>query len=138
MAQTSRLVIEIDSRDAEAKAADTHKALEDAGLGIQPALNGRHLSAPRSANHKNVALTCHKYGRPEVNAGNPVFKDWQSRRCFCRKPPIHQRPVCENNPMNDAKSSPNGPVVETPHEWPTITASPPLTNSPNTKLPSSP
>ncbi|MFL8988689.1 phage tail length tape measure family protein [Pseudomonas sp. QLc11A] len=42
MAQTSRLVIELDSRDAEAKAADTRKALEaleDAGLSIQPALN---------------------------------------------------------------------------------------------------
>lgn len=42
MAQTSRLVIELDSRDAETKAADTRKALEaleDAGLAIQPALN---------------------------------------------------------------------------------------------------
>lgn len=42
MAQTSRLVIELDSRDAEAKAADTRKALEaleGAGLSIQPALN---------------------------------------------------------------------------------------------------
>jgi hypothetical protein len=42
MTQTSRLVIELDSRDAEAKAADTRKALEaleDAGLRIQPALN---------------------------------------------------------------------------------------------------
>ena len=42
MTQTSRLVIELDSRDAEAKAADTRKALEaleDAGLSIQPALN---------------------------------------------------------------------------------------------------
>jgi phage-related minor tail protein len=42
MAQTSRLVIELDSRDAEVKAADTRKALEaleDAGLSIQPALN---------------------------------------------------------------------------------------------------
>jgi lambda family phage tail tape measure protein len=42
MAQTSRLVIELDSRDAEAKAADTRKALEaleDAGLRVQPALN---------------------------------------------------------------------------------------------------
>jgi lambda family phage tail tape measure protein len=42
MAQTSRLVIELDSRDAEAKAADTRKALEaleDAGLSIQPVLN---------------------------------------------------------------------------------------------------
>lgn len=42
MAQTSRLVIELDSRDAEAKAADTRKALEaleNAGLSIQPALN---------------------------------------------------------------------------------------------------
>lgn len=41
-AQTSRLVIELDSRDAEAKAADTRKALEaleDAGLRVQPALN---------------------------------------------------------------------------------------------------
>jgi lambda family phage tail tape measure protein len=42
MAQTSRLVIELDSRDAKAKAADTRKALEaleDVGLRIQPALN---------------------------------------------------------------------------------------------------
>ncbi|WP_447902463.1 phage tail length tape measure family protein [Pseudomonas serbica] len=42
MAQTSRLVIELDSRDAEVKAADTRKALEAleaAGLSIQPALN---------------------------------------------------------------------------------------------------
>lgn len=42
MAQTSRLVIELDSRDAEVKAADTRKALEaleNAGLSIQPALN---------------------------------------------------------------------------------------------------
>ena len=42
MAQTSRLVIELDSRDAEVKAADTRKALEaleGAGLSIQPALN---------------------------------------------------------------------------------------------------
>lgn len=42
MTQTSRLVIELDSRDAEAKAVDTRKALvalEDAGLRIQPALN---------------------------------------------------------------------------------------------------
>jgi hypothetical protein len=42
MTQTSRLVIELDSRDAEVKAIDTRKALvalEDAGLRIQPALS---------------------------------------------------------------------------------------------------
>ena len=42
MAQTSRLVVEIDSRDAEQKAADTRKALEaleDAGLRVKPALD---------------------------------------------------------------------------------------------------
>ncbi|WP_052506142.1 phage tail tape measure protein [Pseudomonas sp. MRSN 12121] len=42
MAQTSRLVLEIDSRDAEKKAADTKKALgelEDQGLLINPALS---------------------------------------------------------------------------------------------------
>lgn len=42
MAQTSRLVLEIDSRDAEQKAADTRKALEaleNAGLRVKPALD---------------------------------------------------------------------------------------------------
>ena len=42
MAQTSRLVLEIDSRDAEQKAADTRKALEaleGAGLRIKPAMD---------------------------------------------------------------------------------------------------
>jgi lambda family phage tail tape measure protein len=42
MAQTSRLVLEIDSRDAEKKAADTRKALEalaDAGLSARPAMD---------------------------------------------------------------------------------------------------
>lgn len=42
MAQTSRLVLEIDSRDAEQKAADTRKALEaleGAGLRAKPALD---------------------------------------------------------------------------------------------------
>jgi lambda family phage tail tape measure protein len=42
MTQTSRLVLEIDSRDAEQKAADTRKALEaleDAGLSIKPAMD---------------------------------------------------------------------------------------------------
>lgn len=42
MAQTSRLVVEIDSRDAEQKAADVRKALgalEDAGLKIKPAMD---------------------------------------------------------------------------------------------------
>ncbi|WP_433738205.1 phage tail tape measure protein [Pseudomonas putida] len=42
MTQTSRLVIELDSRDAETKAADTRRALEaleDAGLRTQPALS---------------------------------------------------------------------------------------------------
>lgn len=42
MAQTSRLVLEIDSRDAEQKAADTRKALEaleDAGLKTKPAMD---------------------------------------------------------------------------------------------------
>jgi lambda family phage tail tape measure protein len=41
MAQTSRLVLEIDSRDAEQKAADTRKALEvleAAGLRVKPAM----------------------------------------------------------------------------------------------------
>lgn len=41
MAQTSRLVLEIDSRDAEQKAADTRKALEaleNAGLRAKPAM----------------------------------------------------------------------------------------------------
>ncbi|PYB80819.1 phage tail tape measure protein [Pseudomonas koreensis] len=42
MAQTSRLVLEIDSRDAEQKAADTRKALEaleGAGLRAKPVMN---------------------------------------------------------------------------------------------------
>lgn len=42
MAQTSRLVLEIDSRDAEQKAADTRKALEaleNAGLRVKPAMD---------------------------------------------------------------------------------------------------
>lgn len=42
MAQTSRLVLEIDSRDAEQKAADTRKALEaleSAGLRVKPAMD---------------------------------------------------------------------------------------------------
>jgi phage-related minor tail protein len=42
MTQTSRLVLEIDSRDAEQKAADTRRALEaleDAGLSIKPAMD---------------------------------------------------------------------------------------------------
>jgi len=42
MAQTSRLVLEIDSRDAEQKAADVRKALgalEDAGLKVKPAMD---------------------------------------------------------------------------------------------------
>jgi len=42
MAQTSRLVLEIDSRDAEQKAADTRRALEaleGAGLRIKPAMD---------------------------------------------------------------------------------------------------
>lgn len=42
MAQTSRLVLEIDSRDAEQKAADTRRALEvleDAGLRVKPAMD---------------------------------------------------------------------------------------------------
>lgn len=42
MAQTSRLVLEIDSRDAEQKAADTRKALEaleGAGLRAKPAMD---------------------------------------------------------------------------------------------------
>jgi lambda family phage tail tape measure protein len=42
MAQTSRLVLEIDSRDAEQKAADTRKALEvleAAGLRVKPAMD---------------------------------------------------------------------------------------------------
>lgn len=42
MAQTSRLVLEIDSRDAEQKAADTRKALEaleGAGLRVKPAMD---------------------------------------------------------------------------------------------------
>lgn len=42
MAQTSRLVLEIDSRDAEQKAADVRKALgalEDAGIRIKPAMD---------------------------------------------------------------------------------------------------
>jgi lambda family phage tail tape measure protein len=47
MAQTSRLVLEIDSRDAEKKAADTKRALgelEDQGLLINPALNSASKS----------------------------------------------------------------------------------------------
>ncbi|MBI6975141.1 MULTISPECIES: phage tail length tape measure family protein [Pseudomonas] len=42
MTQTSRLVLEIDSRDAEQKAADTRKALEaleSAGLRVKPAMD---------------------------------------------------------------------------------------------------
>ncbi|ETF07020.1 phage tail tape measure protein, partial [Pseudomonas moraviensis] len=42
MTQTSRLVIELDSRDAEQKATDVRKALgalEDAGLSIKPAMD---------------------------------------------------------------------------------------------------
>jgi lambda family phage tail tape measure protein len=42
MAQTSRLVLEIDSRDAEQKAADTRRALEaleGAGLRVKPAMD---------------------------------------------------------------------------------------------------
>lgn len=42
MAQTSRLVLEIDSRDAEQKAADTRKALEaleNAGLRVKPSMD---------------------------------------------------------------------------------------------------
>ncbi|WP_247842269.1 phage tail tape measure protein [Pseudomonas sp. MWU12-3103b] len=42
MAQTSRLVLEIDSRDAEQKASDTRKALEaleNAGLRVKPAMD---------------------------------------------------------------------------------------------------
>ncbi|WP_224450797.1 MULTISPECIES: phage tail tape measure protein [unclassified Pseudomonas] len=42
MAQTSRLVLEIDSRDAEQKAADTRKALEaleNVGLRVKPAMD---------------------------------------------------------------------------------------------------
>ncbi|MGO1269882.1 MAG: hypothetical protein ACTMI6_11370, partial [Pseudomonas bubulae] len=42
MTQTSRLVLEIDSRDAEQKAADTRKALEaleGAGLRVKPAMD---------------------------------------------------------------------------------------------------
>lgn len=42
MTQTSRLVLEIDSRDAEQKAADTRRALEaleDAGLSIKPSMD---------------------------------------------------------------------------------------------------
>ena len=42
MAQTSRLVLEIDSRDAEQKAADTRKALEaleGAGLRAKPVMD---------------------------------------------------------------------------------------------------
>lgn len=47
MAQTSRLVIELDSRDAEKKANDTRKALgelEDQGLLINPALSSASKS----------------------------------------------------------------------------------------------
>lgn len=42
MTQTSRLVLEIDSRDAESKASDVRKALgalEDAGLRVKPAMD---------------------------------------------------------------------------------------------------
>jgi lambda family phage tail tape measure protein len=70
MAQTSRLVIELDSRDAEAKAADTRKALEaleDAGLSIQPALNKAGVSMEKMGKGADKATKSIEDEREEID-----------------------------------------------------------------------
>lgn len=69
MAQTSRLVLEIDSRDAEQKAADTRKALEELeSLGIPTQRSMAKVGAGLSASGKSAdgARKSYGYYREEV------------------------------------------------------------------------
>lgn len=69
MAQTSRLVLEIDSRDAEQKAADTRKALEaleGAGLRIKPAMDKASSGLEEAGKGAEKSGRSYAYYRDEV------------------------------------------------------------------------
>lgn len=71
MAQTSRLVLEIDSRDAEQKAADMRKALgalEDAGIRIKPAMDKAGASIERAGKSADTASKSFSSERDEIES----------------------------------------------------------------------
>lgn len=81
MTQTSRLVLEIDSRDAEQKAADTRKALdalESAGLRVKPAMDkaGAGLDGLSTSSEK-AEKSAGRVGRAWSDATNGISKDTQ-------------------------------------------------------------
>ncbi|MBP6954451.1 MAG: phage tail length tape measure family protein [Pseudomonas sp.] len=81
MTQTSRLVLEIDSRDAEQKAADTRKALEaleGAGLRVKPAMDkaGSGLDGLSSSSEK-AEKSAGRTGRAWSEATSGISKDTQ-------------------------------------------------------------
>lgn len=69
MAQTSRLVLEIDSRDAEQKAADTRRALEaleDAGLRVKPSMDKAGSGMDRAGKSADKATKSFASERDEI------------------------------------------------------------------------
>lgn len=69
MAQTSRLVLEIDSRDAEQKAADTRRALEaleSAGVRVKPSLEKAGAGMESAGKSAERAGKSYGYYRDEV------------------------------------------------------------------------
>ncbi|SDQ68759.1 phage tail tape measure protein, lambda family [Pseudomonas sp. UC 17F4] len=69
MAQTSRLVLEIDSRDAEQKAADTRRALEaleSAGIRVKPSLEKAGAGMESAGKSAERAGKSYRYYRDEV------------------------------------------------------------------------
>lgn len=69
MAQTSRLVLEIDSRDAEQKAADTRRALEaleSAGIRVKPSLEKAGAGMESAGKSAERAGKSYGYYRDEV------------------------------------------------------------------------
>ena len=81
MTQTSRLVLEIDSRDAEQKAADVRKALdalESAGLSIKPAMDtaGKGLDGLNESG-KRAESTAARVGRAWAEATSGIQSNTQ-------------------------------------------------------------
>lgn len=81
MAQTSRLVLEIDSRDAEQKAADTRRALEaleGAGLRVKPAMDkaGDGLDGLSTSSVK-AEKSADRVGKAWTEATSGISKDTQ-------------------------------------------------------------
>ena len=81
MAQTSRLVIELDSRDAEKKAEDVRDALgalEDAGLRIKPAMDKASDGLDKLTDSSKVAETsAGRTGKAWTEAVGGISRDTQ-------------------------------------------------------------